>query len=505
MMKKSIYFTLVFALFSNVFVAQSIDDVFPRKKMRKDLEVFKNIRLKANSGLYKYRTKIEIDSIYEWAETEIEKSSSYIDFYNIICKLTDFEGSLHNDTSLPKKYLKNLRKEAYGYFPYPVKWIDGHWRINFETEDIPVGSEIISINGNPISTIVENLYKYYTTDGINITGKRIGIRSAFSKYYRYHYGPNNQFELVYRLANSIETKKLESVSYSKYYENFNSRYSKRYDQLYYADLEENQKYNYKQINENTGVLTIHTFSMGSETTETHKTYCSFLDSVFVDVKATDIKNLIVDIRQNGGGSDPNDLVTYSYLTQRQFQENIEAWISFNRVPYLKYIYTKIPRFLRSLGIRKYNKMFREDFYLEKDNGKYQGPLSDDHKIREANKNAFTGNIYLLTSPAIASAGSLFAAMLAGNKNTITVGEETMGGYYGHNGHTPLGYILPKSKIEIFFSVVNLEQDVLKKPNQKYNRGVIPDHEVSQTYADYLNHKDSQIEFVLNLIEQNSTK
>ena len=73
---------------------------------------------------------------------------------------------------------------------------------------------------------------------------------------------------------------------------------------------------------------------------------------------------------------------------------------------------------------------------------------------------------MLISPAIASAGSLFAAMVAGNENTFTIGEETMGGYYGHNGHTPLAYKLPKSKISTFFSVVNLEQDVPKKIKSK---------------------------------------
>ena len=97
-MKKTAYFSLLFVAISNIIFAQSIDDTFSQKKMRKDLEVFKNIRLKANSGLYKYRSEAQIDSIYLWAEKEIDKSSTYLDFYNIICQLTDFEGSLHNDT-----------------------------------------------------------------------------------------------------------------------------------------------------------------------------------------------------------------------------------------------------------------------------------------------------------------------------------------------------------------------------------------------------------------------
>jgi C-terminal processing protease CtpA/Prc len=502
---KTIYFSLLILLFSNIVFGQTIDNAFPKKKMRKDLEIFKNIRLKANSGLYKYRTKQGIDSIYNWAEKEIEKSSTYLDFYNIICQLTDFEGSLHNDTNFQSRYWKNLRKESFGYFPYPIKWVDGKWIINYENDEIPLGSEIVEINGVPFSKVLDNLYKYYTTDGQNITGKRIGIRTHFSRYYRLHYGQQEKFQVTFKRngSNLVEKKVLKNLSYSEYYKNFNNRYSKPFDQIQYRDLKENEKYKYQQLDSLTGVLTIYTFSMGDEITQEHKTYLSFLDRIFSNIKNENIKNLIVDIRYNGGGEDPNDLVTYEYLTQRNFSENKQAWINFKKIPYLKYIYSKIPRFLRPFGVGKYNRTFQKEFPKEQKGKFYQDSTSNDHKIRIPNKNAFKGNIYLLISPRVASAGSLFAAMVAGNENTITVGEETMGGYYGHNGHTPLAYKLPKSKIETFFSVVNLEQDVPKKENQKYNRGIIPDYEVSQTYEDYLNQKDTQINFVLDLIKKDT--
>ena len=273
------------------------------------------------------------------------------------------------------------------------------------------------------------------------------------------------------------------------------------DQFYYADLKENQKYKYKQLDSITGILTIHTFDMGNETTKEHLKYKQFLDSIFVDIKTKGLKNLIVDVRNNGGGTDPNDLITYSYLTNRNFQENIQAWISFNKIPMLKYIDHNVPSFIRPLFIGKFNKEFQQIFPQEKNGKFYQDENSDDHKTRTPNQNAFTGNVYLLTSPRIASAGSLFAAMVAGNQNTITIGEETMGGYYGHNGHTPLEYKLPKSKIIIQFSVVNLEQDVPKKENQKYDRGIIPDYYITQTFSDFLNNIDTQMNFTLELIKK----
>lgn len=290
--------TFLFLLFCFITFGQHIEEQMSTKKMKKDFEVFKDIRLQANSGLYKHRSKAQIDSIYQWAEQQMERSSTYLDFYNIICQLTDFEGSLHNGTRLPDKYRKNLRAETSGYFPYPIKWIDGKWRINFENGELPLGAEILEINGEPISDIIKNLYKYFTTDGDNITGKRIGLRSQFSEYYRLHYGQKKEFNVTFKMpnSNSEKTKTLQSVSNSDYYSNFRELHSKPLDLVYYISLKEDQKYGYKQLDSSTGILTIHSFSMGNEYSDEHKRYAAFLDSVFTKIKNDRLKNLIVDVR-----------------------------------------------------------------------------------------------------------------------------------------------------------------------------------------------------------------
>ncbi|CAM3615729.1 S41 family peptidase [Flavobacterium gelidilacus] len=497
---------LVLVLFSiSTLFSQSIDDEFSKDKMKKDFEVYKNIRIKANSGLYKHRSKTEIDSIYNWAETEIENSKTYRDFYNIICQLSDFEGSTHNSITISSKKWKNLLAEKEGYFPYPIKLIEGKWILNFQTDEIPLGSEIISINGRKMSEIAKELYKYYETDGKNITGKQIGLTSGFSKYYRYNYGLENTFEVIYKVSNSENELKinLKSIGFIDSYKNKIKRYSEPFDKLDFTDSDDlKEKYNYNEINSKTGILTINTFAIGdnAESPE-HKEFVTFLDSTFLAVKNNNIKNLIIDVRHNGGGTDPNDLVVYDYLTKRNFSENKSAWISFNKIPYLRYIETKVPTFLRFLGVIKHNKYLQKEFPIEIDGKFYQDETSEDHAIRVPNKNAFYGQIYLLISPRVASAGSNFASLVASNDNVTIIGEETQGGYYGHNGHSPISYILPKSKISTTFSIVNIEQDVIEKENQLKHRGIMPDYEITQTYSDYLNHIDTQMNSLLDLIDK----
>ncbi|TXD48158.1 MULTISPECIES: S41 family peptidase [unclassified Polaribacter] len=499
MTKRLTFLLLIFTTFTSF--GQSVDDDFSQKKMKKDLAVFKEIKQKVNSGLYKYRTKQQMDSIYSWAENEIKNITKYREFYNLITKLTDYEGSLHNDTSIPNKKWQNLRKEKSGYFPLPIKWIEGKWIVNIEKGEIPLGSEIISVNDILISDLISELGKFYTTDGINLTGKRLGIKAHFPRYFRLNYGLRDDFKIIYKQHNTNKSEEItiKSVSYAKYYERFNKRHSRPFDQIYYADLEPNQKYSFKQINSSSGILKVHSFGMGNETSKEHKEYAKFLDSVFTQINKSNLENLIVDVRQNGGGDDPNDLITYSYLTQRKFQENKQAWINFEKIPLLRYYNIGIPKFIRPLVVGKYNREIQEIFPLEKNEKYYQDENSDDHKIRLPNEKAFNGKIYLLVSPAVASAGSLFASMVSGNENTTVIGEETMGGYYGHNGHTPLEYKLPKSKIVTQFSIVNLEQDVPKKSNQFYNRGIIPDIEINQTYDDFLNNEDTQLNYTIKLI------
>jgi len=493
--------TLFFIVSTYFAFGQNIDEPFSQKKMKKDLDVFKEIRQKANSGLYKYRTSKQIDSLYNWADKELQNLSSYKDFYNLVSTLTDFEGSLHNNTSLPKRYFKSLEKELYGYFPYPIKWIEGKWLINYENVEIPLGAEITEINNIPISEVILSLYKYYTTDGINTTGKRIGINSSFSRYFRYNYGLKETFDISFIAPNSTtkESAIIKSVGFIDSYEKHKNRHSLLSDKLQLEGAEESERYDYEQIDEKTGLLTINTFDMGNEESEDHLTYKSWLDSIFIDIQHSNLKNLIVDVRNNGGGTDPNDVITYSYLTNRKFQESKQVWVNFKKIPLLKYYDSPFPRLLRPIGVIKFNRYFKKRFPIEKDRKHYISKESNEMEIREPNKNAFNGNIYLLISPRVASAGSLFAALVAGNHNTTSIGEETMGGYYGHNGHTPFTYVLPKSKIVTEFSIENIEQDVPEKPNQFYNRGIIPDHDIPQTFEDFLSNQDTQMKFVLNLI------
>ncbi len=472
------------------------------EKLKEDLSIFKQIRDKANSGLYKYKTKKQIDSIYNWANEEIQKPLTTIDFYKIITQLTDFEGSVHNDTRLPIEIVKAFG-ETGGYFPYTVKLLNDDLLINISNTEIPLGSKIHKINDININLIIEKIRKYYTTDGLNISGKSIGINSVFAKYYKYEFGIFDTFKIEYSEPYSTEiiTKNIKSISNKLRYESFLNRNSKSIDSLNYTNFKKEDKYKFEFKSKNSAILTVNSFNIGgNKSAREHKIYKKYLEKWFKELYDLKVQNLIIDVRFNGGGTDPNDILLFSFLANQKFRENKSAFINTTKIPFSEYIIwddenNKITENEKKRFEKELNKEFPN--FID---GKYYQSVAF-NKFIEPNKYAFKGRIYLLISERTASAGSLFASLVASNTNAVTIGNETMGGYFGHNGHTPVEYQLPNSKIITKFSIVNLEQDVIEKKNQKYGRGIIPDIYKTQTLSEFIKNQDDTIEFVIRKIEE----
>jgi len=506
---KSILLIILSFFWLGAIAQNTFDDLMFKTDMKKDLDMFREMREAANSGVYKYRTKSEIDSIYQWAYEAINQGNTLGHFYNILCYITDFEGSVHNYTGLPPKISASLKLEKEGYFPFILRLVEGQWVCNNTDVEIPIGSKILKINGQDMQDIIPELYRYHTTDGYNITGKQISLNVAFPFYYRLKFGRQSTFQITYENTKGVSnTIQLVSISYKQYKARQGKRHSKSFDSLNYASSEELEKknkiYYSKTLNDSTAILVVNSFAIGGNAEDAdHKMYVRYLDSIFTNFKKQSIKHLIVDVRYNGGGTDPNDLVTYSFLTNRNFQENVEAWIPFRKIPYWNRVKGEFFFLIKPIAKLIYQKELKRAFPVAKNGKYYQDDTSNDHRVWNPAPNAFKGQIYLLVGPQIASAGSLFGAMLASDKTTITIGEETQGGYHGHNGHTPIRYQLKHSKIKTSWSIVNLKQDVSNKSNQPYGYGIIPDYKVLQSHQDFLKNEDTVMKFTLDMIEGNS--
>ncbi len=468
-----------------------------KQRVLDDLLLFQRIKEAAHAGLYKYRSKARMDSAFIAARAQVTDSPTVLDAYRLVVGLTDFEGSLHNDTRLPDSVRTALHAEA-GFFPYPVKLVAGRLLLNSAHAPIPAGAALVSVDGRPAGQLVRELGKYYTTDGFNQTGKTVGLAADFPEYYRLEYGPHAAFQVRYILPTRPDTllQALPAVTYGRYQQAFAARYSRAFDHDFFDDAP--RPYTFRRVaSQPTAVLTINTFSLGEDNSPGHRRYAAFLDSCFTQLRRPPaVRNLVVDVRANGGGDDDNDMLTFSYLAAAPFRENRGATVAFRRVPFRRYLSVARDTAERAVLVREIETELRTDFAPGPDGRLHENARGN--PVFRPQKNRFRGRVFLLISPRVASAGSMFAAMVRGNTPAVVIGEETMGGYYGHTGHGELRYTLPNTGIETSFFWVDLRQDVPLRPGQPAGRGVLPDYEVRQSAADFRANRDPQLAFALRL-------
>lgn len=469
-------------------------------EMKQDLQLFRAIREKANSGLYAYRTKKQIDSSYQWAFKKISTPLRTLDFYKIILQLTDFEGSCHNYTEPAGALMSYLNRQR-GFLPYAVKYIDGKMIFNSKTDQIPVGARITSINGVPDSTLMRSFYKYMPADGYTIAQKFSGsVNRSFGVRYLLEYGVKDSFAITFLPPGHTrqQTVTVPSVYLDQRLKNIISRHSAPVDSI--TDHTVQPKYSFRMIDPATGLLNLRIFSMAADAQDpAFPVYVRFMDSVFNELHKNSVQNLVLDIRGNPGGSDPTFEQPMMFLTDQPFKENSLAYIIFDEVPYEKYFWgTSTASRMNAEEIVKGKQMLK-DYFPRFENGRsVQDPKHN--PVYYPKQPAFAGKLYLLIDENVASAASHLASLVkAYARNVTIVGVETAGGYYYHNGHMPLIYELPNSKIKTKFSIVYVVQDATVKPDQPKGRGILPHYEVWPTFDDFMHNRDTQMEFVLKLI------
>lgn len=104
-------------------------------------------------------------------------------------------------------------------------------------------------------------------------------------------------------------------------------------------------------------------------------------------------------------------------------------------------------------------------------------------------NAYKGKLFLLTSNYTFSAAESFAIDLKESGNAILVGEATA----GDTGCRPENFV---SKYGIWFRIPTREPHFSPKGFPMEGVGVEPHHKVKQTVEDFLNDKDTAIEYIL---------
>jgi C-terminal processing protease CtpA/Prc len=213
----------------------------------------------------------------------------------------------------------------------------------------------------------------------------------------------------------------------------------------------------------------------------------FIDSVFTTIQAQKIDNLVIDIRNNGGGESENASYLYAYLTQQSFRflHAMEA----NEKTYKDDLKRSI-QYQPATGTNRYQTVDSTTQYQQLFGFNVQQPVQYN----------YTGKLYVLIDGLTTSAAAQFAALVKQNKRGVLIGEAAPGSLYGGSGRGYSYFYLPHSGLLTMISQYRL---YMSDPGKKVKDVVIiPDHKPQRSIQDTLSGKDKDLEYAEKLISTN---
>lgn len=462
-----------------------------KEQVLEDYKVLKDILIEGHPSLYEYTSKPKWDSLFSNFENEkIRAIRNKNDLYKSIVELTNYVRDGHLIVMHPKlDSIPNL-------FPLLLKIINQKLYTDTDDFGIPIGAEIVSIDGIDGTELRKKLMKYAPSDGFNTSRKDRQIEREFGILHFYEFGAKPSYQVTYKTtSNQIVQKNIESQSFKSIGKRFTNRNS--YFSIYHKSKNKSQfvkntrgkkePFLYFIDSLNTAILTINTFGLNQEQ------FQSNLKNLFKDIKRKNAKNLIIDIRQNEGGYPENANYTFSYIANETFIQPSSQHVITSSLPQSKNSQEVISGYTYKSFFEKYfqNGLKQENEWV------INAPEND--SSMEPSKKGFKGKVFILIGGKTFSAGSTFA-LNCKNEEIPLIGEETGGGYYSHTGVYPVIYKLSHSNIKIMMSFVKVKKNV-KDETLKKGRGVFPDVEVQLTVQDLIKGRDSQLDYVLKKIEK----
>ena len=459
-----------------------LDDQVSAKDLKEDFTYFRLILESVHPGLYQYSSQKEMDHEFDSVYNSIKENTTVLDFYNRLSGISNNVHCGHTSLYLPAAFNDSIRK-LNGFFPVPLSVIDNRLIVNSTNYDIPLGAEITSINGSRVDKILPKIWKYETVDGYNNMYQQEEGVWDFAMNFFLLKGPQKKFTIRYKTTDDPERTGEETLEPETYSTAADNNFTNRY--YYFA---EDVNYDMDIIDSiKTAVLTVYTF--GYDTYSTDRAFTRFVKNSFrLLQQSPDIKNLVIDLRNNTGGNFHDMFYLYSYLTRKEeWKEFKSAYTVFNRIPFTPYL-AKGENDVEGIQASI------DSSFDHKRHGRSVRQYAD-NETKYAALHPFTGKVYIITNSNVQSAASYFAALMQDEGRAKVIGAETGGSGSSTNSFHVLTYELPHTHIRLNVPVVHADFSLRK--TYAGGRGVLPDYPVPLTLADLKTNTDPQLGFVLD--------
>ncbi|MBA4849295.1 S41 family peptidase [Emticicia sp. BO119] len=424
------------------------DNLIKPEKLQQDFIVFREALEKYHAGIYRFKNKQHLDKLLDSCFMVLTRSMTQLEFGKTILWVISALEDGHTRSNVPRLLSAYYNNNAKVFPLYPYFVDSKAYVLCGSIERLPAGTEIVAIDGMPIKEIKDRIFRYLPSDGSIKTNKRQQLNDgAFPILYHWLYGSKNTFEVQYKNQKGlIETIRIASIA------------TKNVACDFLRKLNNTKPLQLERLNSSTALLNIRTFDE-NRIDQANIDFGGFMDSAFSALNIQKISNLIIDVRNNGGGADDYGALLYSYLSQKPF----------------RYFASKAS----STHVVK----------LE------ENPLLG---FQKAQSNSFKGKVFILINGFSFSTTADFCATARSNDRAVFIGEETGGGYYGNTSGGSTQTMLPNSQIIVNIPLYKYVNAVKKA--QFPDRGIIPDYEIIPDIEDILQHKDVELDLALRLIK-----
>ncbi|REC70532.1 S41 family peptidase [Epilithonimonas hispanica] len=502
-MRKLVSFFMIIFLFS----CQSVkkNNLFLEKKisvedLKKDVDFTYQKLQRFHPNLYWYITKEQLDHKFDSLKTSIIQPLTPNEFF---FKLAPVVASVNEGhlrlRSLPKRYSKaeqkvlKTKKPLFAMMEYKVLGNQLFVKENKQNIGrIKVGTEIIKINDENVSDLIKKYNQLYSSDGENKTFQKYFINLAFFNFYTLEKGYLDSAKLQTKFENQItDVSIIRKKKTDKELDLDNNPQKITLEQKVQDYDSESKSYNrsFKFLKNDSAIAYIKVKSFSSAYAK------KFYRETFEKIKKAKSNYLILDIRDNLGGSLSEINTLYSYLTDKDFTL-IKSPEMTSKTSGMYQNYFRGQTFFSSVLRAAGYPFFLAGNYLfasKKDNKYYFREFAS--KPTKPKNDAFKGKIYVLINGASFSASSIISAKLKYEKRAVIVGEETGGANDGTVAGVNNTVKLPNSRLALPIGLL------LIRPNIEFenkSRGVFPNYEVETGYANILNsEEDKMLNWILD--------
>ena len=429
-------FILIFLLHVQIGRSQTLPydptHLYSAEALKADLSFVHNKLEKVHPGLYRYFARPAADRFFDSLNKVITGPMTGQDFYRLLTLLNSRIRNGHTMFLPGDSAMAYLNRNS-KLLPLSVCLKEGKLTIleNCSADSsFHPGTEILSINGISGPSIITELLIRQVRDGYNLTYPVWILNHYFSVQYSFVFGEPGSFFLTLKdEAGKQYTKHLmaltkDSIRYFRYL---------RYGAGSTASTTGQGILLQQGKQKNTAVLAIKTFDADVLRSVYRQDYREVLDSVFTQINHDQIRNLIIDLRDNQGGDFTPGRTLLSYLVQHP------------------------SRFLLS--------------------GK-------EARIIQPGAKRFKGRLFVLINGGSFSITAIVCSCLKKERSVVFIGEETGGNPHIISGD-PEEFVLPHTKIKAEISTTTYRIS----GGQNCGRGIMPDYAIHQTIAEILAGED----------------